>query len=150
MVSSLSPSLLPTFICSEIGNHQLDQILKMSFVVGCKVKLSSSCSDHSFLKPGQVGVLIEDDGSSVPFKVEFEGNTHWYTSSKLELADASVRPQDAPPPVKDFSSSALNKMIQDTHSHGVIANFTSSRCEGSAIANLKKASVKCFSCDFFD
>ena len=60
-----------------------------------------------------------------------------------------VRPQVAPPPVKDFSSSALRKMIQDTHSHGVIANFTSSRCQGSAIANLKKANVKCFSCDFF-
>ena len=55
-----------------------------------------------------------------------------------------VRPQVAPPPVKDFSSSALQKMIQETHSRGVIANFTSSRCQGSAIANLKKASLRCF------
>jgi hypothetical protein len=90
MLASLSPSLLPTLICSEIGNHPLDQILSMSLVVGCKVKLSSSCSDHDFLKPGQVGVLIEDDGSDVPFKVEFQGNTHWYTRSQLELADARV------------------------------------------------------------
>ena len=95
MVASLSPSLLPTLICSEIGNHPLHQILNMSFVVGCKVKLSSTCTNHGLLKPGQVGVLIRDAGDHQPFLVKFEGNTYWYRRSELELADASVAASSA-------------------------------------------------------
>ena len=56
-----------------------------------------------------------------------------------------IRPQVAPPPMTDFASSALKKLIQETQSHGVITNFTSSRCQSSAIANLKKVILKdCF------
>jgi hypothetical protein len=36
---------------------------------GSKVTLSSECSDHKLLKPGDVGEIIEDDGSGTPFKV---------------------------------------------------------------------------------
>ena len=71
----------------------------MSFVVGCKVKLSSTCTDHDLLKPGQVGVLVADDGTQTPFLVKFEGDTHWYKRSELELADA----RDSSGPARSFS-----------------------------------------------
>ncbi len=31
--------------------------------------LSSECTDHELLKPGDVGEIIEDDGSDIPFMV---------------------------------------------------------------------------------
>ncbi len=36
---------------------------------GSKVTLSSECTDHELLKPGDVGEIIEDDGSDIPFMV---------------------------------------------------------------------------------
>lgn len=56
-------------------------------------------------------------------------------------------PQVAQAPITDFSSSALAKMIQETHSQGLISHFTSSECQRSSIQNLKQASVQ-FLCLF--
>ena len=61
-----------------------------------------------------------------------------------------VKPQIAPAPIKDFSSSALAKMIKETHSQGFISHFTSSPCKGSSIENLKRASVQCLCLLLFD
>jgi hypothetical protein len=54
---------------------------------GSRVVISSTCTDHALLQPGQVGVVVEDDGSGTPFKVLFEGKTRWYTRAELRLAD---------------------------------------------------------------
>ena len=65
---------------------------RSSLVVGCKVKLSPDFESHSDaahgpLKPGDIGTLIEDDGSSTPYRVEFNGQTWWYMSSALCVAE---------------------------------------------------------------
>ncbi len=59
------------------------------------MKLSSdfkSCSDAKDgpLKPGNVGVVVEDDGSAKPFKVLFNNVHWWYDVGAVELA-AEVR-----------------------------------------------------------
>jgi hypothetical protein len=56
---------------------------------GSRVVISSTCTDHALLQPGQVGLVVEDDGSGTPFKVSFEGKTRWYTRSELALADTA-------------------------------------------------------------
>ena len=58
-----------------------------------------------------------------------------------------VKPEVAPPPITDFKSGALKQMVQETHSRGIIAKFTSSSCGSSAISNLSK--VICQSFHFF-
>lgn len=37
------------------------------------------------LRPGNVGTVVADDGSSKPFKVEFEGKTWWYERGALAV-----------------------------------------------------------------
>jgi hypothetical protein len=64
------------------------------FSVGCGVQLAPDFEEHSDakdgpLKPGDIGVLIEDDGSSKPFRVEFDGRTWWYDRSALRVAELS-------------------------------------------------------------
>jgi len=49
-----------------------------------------------------------------------------------------VKPQVAPPPITNFKSDALNQMVKETHSRGIIVKMTSSSCSGSGIANLSK------------
>jgi hypothetical protein len=44
-----------------------------------------NCLDHS-----KIGVVIEDDGSDVPFKVECEGVTAWYKESDLQIYEADT------------------------------------------------------------
>ena len=48
--------------CSDSGSSS--QLGK-----GSLVTLSSGCTDHELLKPGDVGQIIEDDGTATPFKV---------------------------------------------------------------------------------
>jgi len=48
------------------------------------VVLSESCTDHDFLKPGEIGFIIKVDESDVPFQVQFNGNTHWYRRDELK------------------------------------------------------------------
>ena len=52
----------------------------------------ASCSDAADgpLRPGDVGVLKRDDGSSKPFHVEAAGKTWWYDEAAVETADGSV------------------------------------------------------------
>ena len=64
------------------------------FSVGCGVQLAPDFEEYSDakdgpLKPGDKGVLIEDDGSSKPFRVEFDGRTWWYDRSALRVAELS-------------------------------------------------------------
>ena len=37
---------------------------------------------------GRVGTVVKDDSSSLPFKVECNGNDNWYTQEQLVLASA--------------------------------------------------------------
>jgi hypothetical protein len=64
------------------------------FKVGCGVQLAPDFEEYSDakegpLKPGDIGVLIEDDGSSKPFRVEFDGKRWWYDRSALRVAELS-------------------------------------------------------------
>ena len=64
---------------------------RSGFTVGCSVVLSHDYRDHGDasdgpLKPGDVGTLIQDDGSFKPFLVEYNGRKHWYVEDALELA----------------------------------------------------------------
>ena len=75
----------------EIASEQSSSSTDQAFVVGCKVKLAqdyASRSDASGgpLKPGDIGTLIEDDKSSKPFQVEFNGKKWWYDRLALEVA----------------------------------------------------------------
>jgi hypothetical protein len=78
---------------SKLSNSSLDSPtrglpVETEFVVGCKVALSpeyEACDDASSgpLHVGDIGTLIEDDGSSKPYRVEFSGQRWWYTSKAL-------------------------------------------------------------------
>jgi hypothetical protein len=62
------------------------------FVVGCKVRLSPSYESCSDAKGGplqlpDIGTLVEDDKSSKPFQVEFQGKKWWYDREALLVAD---------------------------------------------------------------
>ena len=75
----------------ELASEQRSSSTDQAFVVGCKVKLAqdyASRSDASGgpLKPGDIGTLIEDDKSSKPFQVEFNGKKWWYDRLALEVA----------------------------------------------------------------
>ena len=64
---------------------------RSGFTVGCSVVLSHDYSDYGDardgpLKPGDVGRLVKDDGSSVPFHVEYLGRTFWYRAGALRVA----------------------------------------------------------------
>ena len=64
------------------------------FEAGCRVQLAPDFEEYSDakegpLKPGDIGVLIEDDGSSKPFRVEFDGKRWWYDRSALRVAESS-------------------------------------------------------------
>ena len=54
--------------------------------VGTEVQLAEGFEaegGRGILQPGQKGVVVENDGSSVPYKVSFGGDTHWYFSKAL-------------------------------------------------------------------
>ena len=53
---------------------------------GSAVVLSESCTTYDLLKPGDIGVVVKDDRSELPFKVEFKGSTHWYRRDHLKQA----------------------------------------------------------------
>ena len=64
---------------------------------GSRVMLSAifdDCDDASGgpLEPGDIGVILTDDGSGKPFKVQKEGGdtSWWYTKAALRLADVNV------------------------------------------------------------
>eukprot|EP01047_Picozoa_sp_COSAG01_P060599 COSAG01_NODE_7450_length_3207_cov_2.139961_1_plen_855_part_10 len=53
---------------------------------GDRVKLRHGASPQGVLEgDGTVGTIIEDDRSSVPFKVEYDGDTYWYSEKSLEV-----------------------------------------------------------------
>jgi hypothetical protein len=54
------------------------------------------------LKPGDVGTLCTDDGSSKPFHVEAsDGRKWWYDEKAIELADGVAAPSKPPKPPVD-------------------------------------------------
>jgi hypothetical protein len=62
---------------------------------GSKVSLSTGFAAYGDassgpLAPGDVGDLVEDDGSSKPFKVEYGGKTWWYKAEAIVLASAAT------------------------------------------------------------
>eukprot|EP01043_Picozoa_sp_COSAG02_P007258 COSAG02_NODE_215_length_28614_cov_43.077047_7_plen_1563_part_00 len=57
--------------------------------VGDRVALRPGVEQRGPLAHGRVGTLVEDDGSSVPYKCEFEGETHWYTATDVVAADTA-------------------------------------------------------------
>lgn len=67
----------------------------MRLKLGDRVQITASEHD-GFMKPGDIGEIITDDHSGMPFQVRFEGHTHWYHERDLRLAIASstkdVRP----------------------------------------------------------
>jgi hypothetical protein len=75
--------------------------------VGSKVKLApgfEACSDAKDgpLKPGEVGTVRTDDGTSRPFHVEgMGGKMWWYDADALELAEDGASAAIAP--VSDLS-----------------------------------------------
>eukprot|EP00931_Biecheleriopsis_adriatica_P032930 TRINITY_DN19156_c0_g1_i1.p1 TRINITY_DN19156_c0_g1~~TRINITY_DN19156_c0_g1_i1.p1 ORF type:complete len:5580 (-),score=1373.58 TRINITY_DN19156_c0_g1_i1:6-15065(-) len=54
---------------------------------GDKVKLSKAYKqfdgEDGCLKPGQIGTLVEDDRTSCPFLVEYNGCSHWYNEGAI-------------------------------------------------------------------
>lgn len=62
-------------------------------MVGSEVMLSQGCIASDLkegpLKPGQIGVVVQEDLSQLPFKVELKGGadapSHWYKSASLVL-----------------------------------------------------------------
>ena len=73
--------------------------------VGEKVKLAASVTDSNLLKPGDVGELVADDGSGIPFKVLFNGKRHWYSEDRIVRASMSpsVPAAENSPPTASFS-----------------------------------------------
>ena len=59
----------------------------------------TGCSDASGgpLVIGALGKLTEDDNSSKPFKVEYEGKSWWYTEDALTRQVAAAPSATAPP-----------------------------------------------------
>ncbi len=57
--------------------------------VGDRVVITGSLHD-GFMKPEDLGELITDDHSSLPFQVSFEGRTHWYGESDIMVAASST------------------------------------------------------------
>jgi hypothetical protein len=54
--------------------------------VGDRVALREGAEQRGPLANGRVGTLVEDDGSSVPYKCEFGGETYWYTAADVVKA----------------------------------------------------------------
>ena len=50
---------------------------------------------NGFLKPGDVGVLEQDDHDSKPFKVRFKGKTFYYVEAALRRAPEGSKPDQA-------------------------------------------------------
>jgi len=78
---------------------------------GDRVVLSEGyefCGDASLgpLKPGDVGEVINDDGTAIPYEVKFQGETWFYMDSALCLDEA--------PTALASSSTQLNSDAKDT------------------------------------
>ena len=63
-------------------------VFKMEIEVGSRVLTSpefqnSEDADDGPLRPGNVGVVDIKDESSLPFRVEYEGRTYWYSRNAL-------------------------------------------------------------------
>ena len=67
-----------------------DYIFTSSLKEGDQVVLVSgyinfSGADEGPLKPGDIGIIIENDRSYKPFKIEFNEKTWWYDEKSIEL-----------------------------------------------------------------
>ena len=90
-----------TLTKSDIFNTHISSILKFDrlsclqmkktidrFVVGDRVVASSSANSKECLGAsgsGREGIVVEYDGSDLPFRVESNGTESWYTQEHLIL-----------------------------------------------------------------
>jgi hypothetical protein len=64
--------------------------------VGMKVRLTANFESvpgqvsSGSLRPGDVGTLLQDDHSSNPYRVDFNGVCHWYQEGTLECAGKNL------------------------------------------------------------
>ena len=93
IVEGLGRKYLPITKDGEVLFKKLTEVDMQSFDVGCNVQLSSDYhldgdAAEGPLKPGDVGILMEnDDDSSEPCLVDFGGERWWYARSALQVAD---------------------------------------------------------------
>jgi len=62
------------------------------------------------LKPGDVGQIVEDDWSWIPYKVLFANREHWYTQEALCLFGESEVPATAPATVLPMPPPSSNRL----------------------------------------
>jgi len=72
--------------CGKTASTQSRKIKK-----GIQVELTANYKQYADagdgpLKPGDVGVVIEDDGSSTPYHVKANGKTWWYQADALKVS----------------------------------------------------------------
>ena len=72
--------------------------------VGDRVRLSADYQRHGDasggpLKPGDVGEIVSNDGSTVPFKVHFDSRDWWYAEGALQVHAPAPASASTPPPV---------------------------------------------------
>ncbi len=98
IVEGLGRKYLPITKDGKVLFKKLTEVGMQSFDVGCSIQLSSDYQLHGDaasgpLRPGDVGILMEnDDTSSQPFLVDFDGKRWWYARSALQAADTAVSP----------------------------------------------------------
>jgi hypothetical protein len=58
--------------------------------VGDRVALRPGAEQRGCLRDGRVGTLVEDDGSGLPYKCEYNGDTHWYPAADVVAAGSGA------------------------------------------------------------
>ena len=61
--------------------------------VGDRVRLRPGADQRGCLRGDRIGRLVESDGSEVPYKCEYQGDTYWYYARDIVAAP----PEGAPP-----------------------------------------------------
>jgi hypothetical protein len=94
-VTDITPDMLEAMHTHQIEEAEIARAhfctRKRCFVwhqVGDSVTLRQDVEQRGPLALGRVGTLVEDDGSSIPYKCEFEGVSYWYKAADIVAAGA--------------------------------------------------------------
>jgi ankyrin repeat protein len=105
--------------CTRAGSTTTPDTTIKKIIKDTHVQLTKDYKDHGDaskgpLKPGEVGVVIENDGSSKPFHVRAaNGKEWWYEAAAIEIsAESAIVGSNLK---KIVVGSILKKIVKDTH-----------------------------------
>ena len=103
----------------------------------CSRKVSHAKTESKDSSPGEIGTIVEDDGSSKPFKVKSsDGKTWWYKKQALQ-SPSSREGSGCADPSEDVSpaSSSTDDDADDDDDDGSSCSVPATSSDGCSVAS---------------